>query len=69
MSLSKFESLPNEILIDFLEKHANGVDILVAFTEQLNSRIDGLIGQCQQFRFDFFRCRKDDFLLCVSLFP
>ncbi|CAF4635171.1 unnamed protein product, partial [Rotaria sp. Silwood2] len=69
MSLSKLESLPNEILMDFLEKHANGVDILVAFAKQLNSRIDGLIAQCQQLRFDFIRCRKDNFLLCVSLFP
>ncbi|CAF0713462.1 unnamed protein product [Adineta steineri] len=69
MLLLKLESLPNEILLDFLEKHANGVDILVAFSKQLNSRIDDLIGQCQQFQFDFFHCRKDDFLLCVSLFP
>ncbi|CAF1076090.1 unnamed protein product [Rotaria sordida] len=41
----------------------------MGFTEQLNSRIDSLIARCQRFRFDFMGCRKDDFRLCISLFP
>jgi hypothetical protein len=29
MSLSKLESLPNEILSDIIEKYINGVDVLI----------------------------------------
>ena len=69
MSASKFESLPNEILIEILEKYINGIDIVNAFAFQLNRRFDALIGQCQRFRFDFMQCRKNDFSLCMGLLP
>ena len=69
MSVSKLESLPNEILVDILEKYLNGIDILNAFAFQLNRRFDALIMQCQRLRFDFMRCRKDDFRLCMDVFP
>ena len=69
MSVSKLESLPNEILIDIFEKYLNGIDILVAFAFQLNRRFDALILQCQRLRFDFIGCHKDDFRLCTGLLP
>jgi hypothetical protein len=69
MSLSKLESLPNEILIDILEKYIDGMDILNAFAFQLNRRFDALIARCQRFRFDFMRCHKDDFRFCIGLLP
>ncbi|CAF4341483.1 unnamed protein product, partial [Rotaria sp. Silwood2] len=69
MSLSKLESLPNEILTDIIEKYINGVDLLRAFSFQLNQRFDALITQCQRFHFDFFQCQKDDFRLCMGLLP
>jgi hypothetical protein len=69
MSLSKLESLPNEILINMLQKYVTGVDILVAFLGRLNTRFDALIAQCQRFRFDFKGVRKDDFLTCIGLLP
>ena len=49
MSISKLESLPNEILVQILEKYINGMDILVAFLYQQNQRFDALISQCQRF--------------------
>ena len=69
MSQSKLESLPNEILIDIIEKYINGIDVVVAFNHQLNHRFDGLINRCQQLRFDFTQCRKDDFCMCMGLLP
>ena len=69
MVLSKLESLPNEILIDIFEKYINGVDILVAFSHQLNRRFDKLLSQCRRHQFDFICCRKDDFRFCVGLMP
>jgi len=51
--VSKLESLPNEILIDLLEKYANGVDELVAFRNDLNSRFAALVDQYQQLHFNF----------------
>lgn len=69
MSQSKLESLPNEILIDIIEKYINGIDVVVAFNHQLNRRFDGLINRCQQLRFDFTQCRKDDFCVCMGLLP
>ncbi|CAF0961539.1 unnamed protein product [Rotaria sordida] len=69
MSLSKLESLPNEILIDIIEKYINGIDLLRAFTFQLNQRFNALITQCQRLRFDFIQCHKDDFRFCMGLLP
>jgi hypothetical protein len=67
--MSKLESLPNEILVDLLEKYVNGVDIFIAFAVELNKRFDALIDQCQQFHFDFESIRKDEFRLCIGLLP
>ena len=69
MSVSKLESLPNEILTDILEKYINGVDILINFAFQLNQRFDALIFQSQRLRFDFMRCYKNDFIFCIGLLP
>ena len=69
MSVSKLESLPNEILADLFEKYINGIDILNAFAFQLNHRFDAVLGQCRRFRFDFIRCHKDDFRFCTGLLP
>jgi hypothetical protein len=69
MSVSKLESLPNEVLADLLEKYINGIDILNAFAFQLNRRFDAILAQCRRFRFDFMRCHKDDFRFCTGLLP
>lgn len=69
MSPSKLESLPNEILIDTLEKYVNGVDILATLAHRLNCRFDALIAQCQQLRFNFIRCQKNKFRHCLEVFP
>ena len=69
MSVSKLESLPNEILVDIFEKYINGMDILVAFLYQQNQRFDALISQCQRFHFSFLYCRKGSFRFCISLLP
>ncbi|CAF1198196.1 unnamed protein product [Rotaria sp. Silwood1] len=69
MSPSKFESLPNEILTDIIEKYVNGVDLLRAFSFQLNQRFDSLIIQSQRLRFDFIQCYQDDFRFCMGLLP
>jgi len=69
MSISKLESLPNELLIDIFEKYINGVDILIAFVYLQNKRFDGIISQCQRFYFNFFNCRKDYFHFCIGLLP
>ncbi len=69
MSVSKLESLPNEILIHIFEKYINGVDIILAFAYQQNQRFDALIIQCQQYRFNFLHCRKDSFRFCIGLLP
>lgn len=66
MSVSKLESLPNEILIDIFEKYINGVDILIAFANSQNERFNALILQCQRFYFNFLNCRKDHFGVCIS---
>ncbi|CAF3776703.1 unnamed protein product, partial [Rotaria sp. Silwood1] len=69
MSFSTLESLPNEILTDIIEKYINGIDLLRAFSFQLNQRFDSLIIQCQRLRFDFIQCHQDDFRLCMGLLP
>ncbi|CAF1647167.1 unnamed protein product [Rotaria sp. Silwood1] len=69
MSITKLESLPNELLIDIIEKYINGVDLLRAFSFQLNQRFNALIIQCQRLRFDFIQCQKDDFRFCMGLLP
>lgn len=69
MSLSKLESLPNEILVDIIEKYINGTDILTTFTYQLNQRFDTLITGCHRLRFNFIQCRMDHFRFCMGLFP
>ncbi|CAF2593568.1 unnamed protein product [Rotaria sp. Silwood2] len=69
MSVSKLESLPNEILSHIFEKYMNGVDILVAFVNSQNRRFDALISQCRRFYFNFFNCRKDYFDFCLDLLP
>ncbi|CAF1145009.1 unnamed protein product [Rotaria sp. Silwood1] len=69
MPLSNLESLPNELLIDIIEKYINGVDLLRAFDFQLNQRFNALITRCQRLRFDFIRCQKDDFRFCMNLLP
>lgn len=67
MSVSKLESLPNEILTVILEKYINGIDVLNAFAFQLNRRFDALIAGCYRLRFDFIRCHKYEFRLCMGL--
>jgi hypothetical protein len=69
MSVSKLESLPNEILINIFDKYMNGVDILIAFACCQNQRFDALISQCRRLNFNFFNCRKDDFRVCLGLLP
>ena len=69
MSVSKLESLPNEILIDLLEKYFNAVDVFIAFLGEQNHRFDALIDQCQELQLDLFRCRKIDFRICMGLLP
>ena len=69
MSLSKLESLPNEILIDIIEKYINGVDVLIALSYQLNGRFNSLISQCQRLHFNFIQCHKTDFRFCMGLLP
>ncbi|CAF1377409.1 unnamed protein product [Rotaria sordida] len=69
MSLTKFESLPNEILTDIIEKYINGIDLLRAFSFQLNQRIDSLIIQSQRLHFNFIQCHQDDFCVCMKLLP
>ncbi|CAM4954362.1 unnamed protein product [Rotaria socialis] len=69
MSLSKLESLPNEILCDIIEKYINGVDLLRAFSYQLNQRFDAIISRSQRLRFNFIQCHKDDFRICMGLLP
>ncbi|CAF1255573.1 unnamed protein product [Rotaria magnacalcarata] len=69
MSVSKLESLPNEILTDILEKYINGVDLLICFNFQQNRRFDALIRRCQRLRFNFIQCHKDDFRFCYGLLP
>ncbi|CAF2854740.1 unnamed protein product [Rotaria sp. Silwood2] len=69
MPLSKLESLPNKILIDLIEKYINGVDLLRAFSFQLNQRFNVLITECQRLRFDFIQCQKEDFRFCMGLLP
>ncbi|CAF2877486.1 unnamed protein product, partial [Rotaria sp. Silwood2] len=69
MSLSKLESLPNEILTDIIEKYINGVDFLRAFSFQLNRRFDAIINQCQRLHFNFIQCQKDEFRFCMGLLP
>ncbi len=69
MSLSKLESLPNEILSDIIEKYINGVDVLTNFSYQLNQRFNGLIEQCHRLRFNFIQCQKNEFRFCMGLLP
>lgn len=69
MSVTKLESLPNEILIEIFEKYLNGVDIINAFAFQLNQRFDALVAQCRRLRFDFIRCHKDAFRICMGVLP
>ncbi|CAF3491685.1 unnamed protein product [Rotaria socialis] len=67
MSLSKLESLPNEILCDIIEKYINGVDLLSAFSYQLNQRFDAIISRSERLRFNFIQCHQDDFRICMGL--
>ncbi|UJR31506.1 hypothetical protein I4U23_018995 [Adineta vaga] len=67
MSLSKLESLPNELLCDMIEKYINGIDLVMALNFQLNHRFDMLIAQSQRLRFNFTHCKKDDFRFCMGL--
>ena len=69
MSISKLESLPNEILADILEKYINSIDIINAFAFQLNRRFDALIIQSQRLRLNFIKCHKTDFRVCMGLLP
>ncbi len=68
MSVSKLESLPNELLIEIFEKYLNGLDVLNIFSCLKNGRFNQLIHQCQHWYFDFRHCRKDSFQLCLN-FP
>ena len=69
MSVSKLESLPNEILTDILENYMNAIDVVNAFAFQLNQRFDALITQSHRLRFNFIRSHKDDFRTCMGLLP
>ncbi|CAF1020563.1 unnamed protein product [Rotaria sordida] len=69
MSVTKLESLSNEILLDLIENYINGVDIFISFLNQLNSRFDALINRCKQFYFDFTCIKKSDFNFCMNLLP
>lgn len=65
MSVSKLESLPNEILIDLLENYLDSVDILVAFVDGLNARFTSLVYQCQIFHLNLTNIRKENFDSCM----
>ncbi|CAF3956171.1 unnamed protein product [Rotaria magnacalcarata] len=67
MSRSKLESLPNEILYDIIEKYINEVDLLRAFSYQLNQRFDAIFSRSQRLCFNFIQRRKDDFRICMGL--
>lgn len=67
MSLSKLESLPNEILADIIENYINGIDVVIAFNHQLNQRFNDIIFESQRLRFDFMQCREKDFRFCMGL--
>lgn len=69
MSVSTLESLPNEILVEIIEKYINGVDLINAFAFQLNRRFDALIIHSRRLRFNFTKCHKDDFRVCLGLLP
>ncbi|CAF1078850.1 unnamed protein product [Rotaria sordida] len=69
MSVSKLESLPNEVLCDIIENYIDGVDALATFNPQFNRRFDSLISQCLRLHFNFIQCQKEDFHLCMNLLP
>lgn len=69
MSVSKLESLPNEILILIFEKYLNAVDIFNSFADSQNKRFNGIINQCQRFSLNFSNCRKDHFYSCLRHLP
>jgi hypothetical protein len=69
MSVSKFESLPNEILIEIFEKYTDELDLIVAFGDHLNQRITALVAECRRLRLDFIGCHKNDFDRCIRFLP
>jgi hypothetical protein len=67
MSLSKLESLPNEILTDIIEKYINGVDVLKALSYQLNRRFVRLFLNANGFISILFNVTKMIFV-CAWIF-
>ena len=65
MSVSNFESLPNEVLLHLFENHLNLTDIFIIFAHDLNRRFTSLVHQCQRFRLDLTNIRKQDFYNCL----
>lgn len=61
MSVSKLESLPNEILIDLFLNHMNPVDVFVGFGHDLNNRFTALVNRCKLFYIDLTNISKKDF--------
>ena len=47
MSLSKLETLPNEILSDLLMNYVDPIDVLIIFGDNLNERFNSLVHQCK----------------------
>ena len=66
MSVSKFEILPNEILIHLFENYLESVDIFVIFAHGLNARFTSLVHQCEVFHLDLTNIRKQDFNNCMQ---
>ena len=65
MSVTKFETLPNEIFIDFFKNYVNSVDVFVVFAHDLNARFTALVRQCRTFHLDLTNIRKKDFDQCM----
>ncbi|CAF0969693.1 unnamed protein product [Adineta ricciae] len=68
MTLSKLESLPNEILLDLFENYIDGIDLLTVFLHQLNERFDALLSQTR-IHFNFIGCHLDTFRYSLHLLP
>ncbi|CAF1267273.1 unnamed protein product [Rotaria sp. Silwood1] len=69
MSVTKLESLSNEILLYLIEYYINGVDLFISFLNQLNNRFDALIYRSKRFYFDFTSIRKSEFNICMNILP
>ena len=66
MSLSKLETLPNEILIDLLTNYVDPIDVLIIFGANLNERFNSLVHQCKLKNIDLTNMNKKDFDNCLN---